>query len=129
MVLAVATNLPRVIFITEDGLIVPNFEISKNKTAIQNLVWHPTNSALAVGYQDGNVLLWNEDERLSRDDKAVHKSPITNLVFSTDGSRLVTGDLKGTVCVWRTTRGMTPVCQYSREGAVNQIVFCSLALN
>lgn len=42
---------------------------------------------------------------------------------------MVTGDVKGTCAVWRTHKGMTPVCQYTREGAVNQIVFCSLILN
>lgn len=75
------------------------------------------------------MTLWNEDERLTKDDKQVHQSAVTNITFSTDGSRMVTGDLKGICAVWRTNKGMTPVCQYSREGAISQIVFCSLILN
>jgi intraflagellar transport protein 140 len=42
---------------------------------------------------------------------------------------MVTGDKLGTVGVWRTHRGMTPVCQYSRDGAISNIVFCSLLIN
>jgi intraflagellar transport protein 140 len=66
--------------------------------------------ALAIGWLDGTLTLWNEDERLSRDDKTIHKASINNITFSNDGSRLVTGDLKGTCAVWRTHKGMTPVC-------------------
>lgn len=128
MVLAVATSLPRIVFVSEEGQVVPNFDINRNRTPIQALKWHPSQQALAIGYQDGTVLLWNEEDRLTREDKAVHKGAVTQIVFSTDGSRLVTGDSKGTVGVWRTHRGMTPVCQYSREGSINQIVFCQLAL-
>jgi intraflagellar transport protein 140 len=42
---------------------------------------------------------------------------------------MVTGDAKGTVGVWRTHRGLTPVCSYNKEGAVTNIVFCSLQIN
>lgn len=118
-VLAVATNLPRVIFISEEGLMIPNFDIQRNKVPIQTLEWHPQIQALAIGYTDGQLLLWNEDERLTRDDKAVHKSPITNITFSSDGSRMVTGCMKGVCAVWRTNRGLTPVCQYAREGGIS----------
>ena len=65
---------------------------------------------LAIGWLDGTLTLWNEDERLSRDDKTIHKASINNITFSNDGSRLVTGDLKGICAVWRTHKGMTPVC-------------------
>ena len=59
----------------------------------------------------------------------LHKAPITIITFSADGSRMVTGDAKGTVGVFRTHRGLTPVCNYSREGSITNIVFCSLMLN
>ena len=59
----------------------------------------------------------------------MHKSALTIITFSPDGSRMVTGDDKGTVGVWRTHRGLTQVCSYKKEGAVSQIVFCSLVMN
>jgi hypothetical protein len=43
----------------------------------------------------GVITLWNEDERLSRDEKVLHKSAITNITFSSDGTRMVTGDEVG----------------------------------
>jgi len=42
---------------------------------------------------------------------------------------MVTGDAKGTVGVWRTHKGLSPVCSYSKEGAISNVVFCYLALN
>jgi len=32
MILAIATNKPRVLFVNEEGQLVPNFEISRGKT-------------------------------------------------------------------------------------------------
>ena len=119
MMLAIATSAPRIIFVTEEGVVVPNFEIMRNKMTISSLKWHPLMQALAIGWQDGNLTLWNEDERLTLDDKTVHQSAVTNITFSTDGSRMVTGDIKGVCAVWRTHKGMTPVCQYARDGAIN----------
>jgi intraflagellar transport protein 140 len=110
MMLAVATSAPRIIFISEEGAVVPNFEIARKKCAVSSLKWHPLMQALAIGWEDGFMTLWNEDERLTRDDKTVHHSAVTNITFSTDGSRMVTGDVKGTCAVWRTHKGMTPLC-------------------
>jgi hypothetical protein len=59
MVLAVATSAPRIIFISEDGNVLPNFEIARNKIPISCIKWHPLLQALAIGWQDGGVTLWN----------------------------------------------------------------------
>ena len=95
---------------SEEGVVVPNFQIQRGKTQVSQIKWHPQIQALAIGWLDGTLTLWNEDERLTRDDKTIHKASINNITFSSDGSRLVTGDLKGTCAVWRTHKGMTPVC-------------------
>lgn len=71
----------------------------------------------------------NQDLRQTREDKVLHKAPISIITFSQDGSRMVTGDLNGTVGVWRTHHGLTQVCSYKKEGAISQIVFCSLAMS
>jgi len=75
IVLAVATSAPRIIFVGEEGNVLPNFEISRNKTPICILKWHPVIQALAVGWQDGTITLWNEDERLTRDEKVSSNPP------------------------------------------------------
>ena len=41
MILAVATNAPRIVFVQEEGNIVPNFEISRGKISPVALKWHP----------------------------------------------------------------------------------------
>lgn len=129
MVLAIATDYPRIIFVNEEGAVLPDFEIVSGKTPVNLIKWHPVFQALAIGWNDGTVTLWNEDERLTREEKNAHKAPLTSIVFSNDGSRMVSGDTKGTVRVWRTHIGLTPVCQYTREGAITNIVFCSLMIN
>jgi len=41
---------------------------------------------LAIGYEDGVIMIWNEDARLIREDKLLHKAAITNITFSADGT-------------------------------------------
>jgi len=129
MILAIATNKPRVVFVNEEGVQIPNFEISRGKTQAVCLKWHPVFQSLAIGWSDGCLTLWNEDQRMTREDKVLHKAQLSIITFSPDGSRMVTGDQKGTVGVWRTHRGLTQVCSYKKDGAVSQIVFCSLIMN
>lgn len=31
--------------------------------------WHPVAHSLAIGWQDGCITLWHEDDRLTRDEK------------------------------------------------------------
>jgi hypothetical protein len=31
--------------------------------------WHPTFQALAIGWSDGTITLWQEDDRNTRDEK------------------------------------------------------------
>ena len=69
MVLAVATDLPRIILVGEEGNLLPNFEIRRGKTHPTQMKWHPTFQALAIGWQDGTVTLWQEDDRNTRDEK------------------------------------------------------------
>lgn len=125
-ILAVSTNAPRIIFVQEEATMVPDFEIKRGKIA-SVLSWHPLFPSLAIGWQDGVITLWNEDQRLTREEKVLHKSEITNITFSADGTRMVTGDEQGTVGVWRTHRGLTPICQYSKSGAITNVAFCGLA--
>ena len=105
---------------------VPDLEIKRGKIA-SILAWHPVFPSLAIGWQDGVITLWNEDQRLTREEKVLHKAEITNITFSSDGTRMVTGDEQGTVGVWRTHRGLTPICQYSKSGSITNVAFRGLA--
>lgn len=41
MILAVATNAPKIIFVQEEGTILPNFQIVRNRIKPVALKWHP----------------------------------------------------------------------------------------
>ena len=69
VVLAVATNTPRIIFMTDEGTMLPNFEIQRGKNQVTQMKWHPVIHALAIGWSDGCLTLWQEDDRLIRDEK------------------------------------------------------------
>ncbi len=88
--LALSTTLPRIIFFQEETL-VDDYMISKGKQCTA-LKWHPMYLRLGIGWADGSVSLWSEEDKLLREEKMVHKSEITAVMFSSDGSRMVTGD-------------------------------------
>lgn len=41
--------------------------------------WHPTFQALAIGWSDGTITLWQEDDRNTRDEKVSLKQFIASL--------------------------------------------------
>lgn len=55
MTLAIATNKNRIIFVSEEGVQVPNFEIQRGTMAPVYLKWHPTFHQLAIGWSDGKL--------------------------------------------------------------------------
>ena len=57
MILAIATNKPRIIFVNEEGKMLPNFEIQRGKILPVCLKWHPVFQSLAIGWSDGCVTL------------------------------------------------------------------------
>lgn len=88
--LAISTTSPRIIFLQEE-VILEEYQITKGKQALA-LKWHPTSSCLGIGWADGSVGLWAEENKSMKEDKSTHKSAITCIVFNSDGSRMVTGD-------------------------------------
>ena len=67
--LAVATSAPRIIFMSDEGTKIPNFEITRGTNTVAQMKWHPVIHALAIGWSDGCLTLWQEDDRLVRDEK------------------------------------------------------------
>ena len=55
MILAVATNAPKIIFVQEEGNVLPNFQIVRGKSRAVALKWHPVFQALAIGWDDGKL--------------------------------------------------------------------------
>ncbi|XP_028989874.1 intraflagellar transport protein 140 homolog [Betta splendens] len=65
------------------------------------LRWHPTKPVLALGWENGEVVLMTHPSGDLTVLPSTHTASITLLEWSSSGSRLVTGDLTGTLAVWK----------------------------
>lgn len=88
--LALSTTLPRIIFLQEE-MIIQKYEINKRKKCTA-LEWHPVYLSLGLGWEDGTVSIWTEENQSFKEDRTIHKSEIRCIVFSPDGNRMITGD-------------------------------------
>lgn len=125
-ILAVSTKNGDVSFFHEEGepLEIEEGREVKREAECHHLAWHPRQTILALGWDDGTVQLWSETRGQS--DSVVHKAPITHMCWSPDSSRLITGDQSGMLAVWEGRLGnarLILVCRYSRKGAITNVVF------
>ncbi|XP_047465018.1 intraflagellar transport protein 140 homolog [Mugil cephalus] len=65
------------------------------------LRWHPTKPVLALGWENGEVMLLTHPSGDQAVLPTLHTACITLLEWSSSGSRLVTGDLIGVLGVWK----------------------------
>ena len=54
--------------------------------------WHPVRKIIAVGWSNGELLMWNEHDRDLHEVYSIHKSKINTVKWSYNGHRLVSGD-------------------------------------
>ena len=125
-VLAVGTRLGKVHLFSEEGEISQKIQMARPSYPSQ-LFWHPYLPILYTCWDDGVICYWSENDNATKEEKSVHGCRICGVAMSPDGSRMVTGDDHGVVAVWSTSRGLTPICQYNKEGAMTNLTFCTLA--
>jgi WD40 repeat protein len=74
------------------------------------LAWSPPHvqdgSLLAIGWEDGTVMVWSLKDRLARSDQEQHAPhPVSLLLWSPDAERLISGDARqdgaSTLAVWK----------------------------
>ncbi|XP_077407490.1 intraflagellar transport protein 140 homolog isoform X1 [Vanacampus margaritifer] len=65
------------------------------------LCWHPIKPVLALGWENGEVLLLLHPAGDQNVLPSTHMARITLLEWSSSGSRLVTGDQSGALAVWK----------------------------
>lgn len=63
-----------------------------NQAQVCNLAWHLTRKILAVGWQTGEIMIWNEGEQELFEAPHLHKSEIAVLHWNASGTHLVSGD-------------------------------------
>lgn len=95
----------RVTISGEDGQIVSSVARSTQPTSV---AWHPSLKVLAVGWKDGVVSLWREDEpnQPTTTSAAEHNGlGVISACWSTAGTYLTTSSKSGAVVVWQLENG------------------------
>ena len=118
--LAVSTGT-RILFFNESGEKL-EMELFKGLTPTY-IEYHPNLPQLAIGWQNGGVTLFNEDQKMVKEEAGVHKSAVILIVYQPSGNCMVSTDEKGLVAVWR---GINCISTYQREGVITNCIFCEL---
>ncbi|RMX59262.1 hypothetical protein pdam_00005737 [Pocillopora damicornis] len=113
-------------FYLDEGELVEESSIQRS-SVVTAIVWHPVRKILAIGWQSGDVLMWNEHDRELHEASSIHQSAVRVIQWSNNGNRLVTTDENGILAVWKADqRGrlqQSPLYQHDASSPITACVF------
>ena len=136
VLLAVSIDGGTVVIVHDDGEM--HEEVVRNRSPSSAnaccLEWSPSivtgnNMLLAIGWEDGTVMVWSEKDRMTREDSDQHAPhPVSFVRWSPDSARLISGDSRPSgagaqdaamLAVWKVdSRGrINTICPYRRPAA------------
>lgn len=78
---------------SDQGKLCDEVDIPPHPTAqVTSVTWHPSKRILAIGWETGELYLWNDHEHEFHEIQSLHRAPISILCFSAAGARLVSAD-------------------------------------
>ncbi|CAN7942459.1 unnamed protein product, partial [Ixodes pacificus] len=90
---------------SDDGTALQGELPHKESLQVTFLSWHPTLPLLAMGWESGEVCVWNHLSKTLHEPQTQHKRAVSRLQWSDGGSRIISIDSVGTCIGWKVDAG------------------------
>lgn len=94
-------------------------------SVIQGIAWSPDGNRLVSGAWDGQVIIWEVDQRQAVFEMQGHLSEITSVAYSRDGTWVASGDSSGQIFAWDALSGELVFTTEHHEQHIVDIHFLS----